>query len=661
MRFSIAPQIFELFPDYCVGGVIATGIHNQVADDVHNRIHHELQEATTQLRRRFATGESTPGGANPITAYSTIAAWREAFKKVGIKPGEYQSSVEALARRALRPDYVIPSINPAVDISNSVSLRYMVPLGGHDIDALVGDMQVRLAHEGDFFSPIEDTDAQVESVPPGEPVYADDAEVRTRRWVWRQGRKARVTEKSHSIFFPIDGWKNLNEQEVREATQTLKTLLTELLGAQCQEFFLDAEHPGVEWHPASEAKSSGPTIITNLKRERDQIDDLLTRGVAGIVTREELEAKLRSGRQLRVKLGIDPTGPLIHIGRSVALQKLRDFQRLGHKIIMLFGTFTGTIGDASDKQSTRPMLSPEVVEQNVQTYKDQVSLILDASEVEWRYNTEWFANMPFRRGIELMTHFTVSQMIERENFALRLQAGKAVSLQEIIYPILQGYDSVELRSDVEIGGTDQLFNMMAGRELQRIFGQPEQSVLMNKMINAPDGHKMSTSLGNGVYITEDPKNQYAKMLRTVDEQIIEYFEALTRIPLSDIEEMQAAMTRGENPVHFKKKLAWTLVNMYHGQEAADLAAEAFEREIVQKQAPEDMPVYNPPQGVTEMDVRDLLVETKLAASKKEAGRIVEQGGLSVDGEKVTDPRAKINLRDGMVLKRGNRHYAKIKI
>ena len=565
MRFSVSAELFQLFPDYCVGGVIATNVHNEkstAAEEIYN----SLLETASLLRRRFATGETTPGSSNPLTTHPVIAQWREALRKVNIKPSEYLSSVEALARRAVKGD-MLPSVNPAIDIANRVSLTYMVPLGGYDLDQLTGNFEVRLGKEGDVFSP---QDGNEENITPGEPVYTDEAEVRTRRWVWRQNRKGRVNEHSTNIFFPIDGWAGLNDKEVKEAAQQLKALLTEKLGATCQEFFIDAQHPSFEWE-TTHGKGIKP-----VSRPRDEIDELLTRGVSEIVGREELEARLRKGEKLRIKLGIDPTGPQIHIGRSVTLQKLRDFQRLGHQVVLICGTFTAQIGDASDKTSTRPLITPEQVQENVRTYQEQIGLILDMDKVEWHYNTEWFNEMPFKEGIVLMSHFTIAQMIERDNFNQRFHAGKPISLQEIVYPVLQGYDSVMIKADVELGGTDQLFNMMAGRTLQRIYNLPQQAIVMNGMINAPDGQKMSTSVGNGVYITEPPKDQYAKMLRTLDELIIQYFEVLTRVPLAEIEEMRAAMEQGENPVRFKKRLASALVEMYHGKEAAQEAAEAFE-------------------------------------------------------------------------------------
>ena len=434
MRFSVAPQIFELFPKYYVGGVVASGVKNHQDQATVESINRELQAQVAELRQRF------PGTAE-LTADPYIAIWRDAFKILGIKASEFLSSVEALCRRAIKTGSV-PSINPAVDLSNALSLKYLLPLGGHDLDLLRGDLEVRLAREDDIFS-APDVNKSTEAVPAGEPVYADQAEVRTRRWVWREGRKARITENTTNIFFPVDGWVGLNDGQVRTACEEIARLFEEKLGATCQVFYLDAANPSARWESGAtggEGKPEMPAVLPPVKKERDQIDHILTRGVAGIITAEELEAKLRSGRQLRVKLGIDPTGPLIHIGRSVALQKLRDFQRLGHKIIMLSGTFTGQIGDASDKQSTRPMLTPAQVEANVQTYKQQVSLILDPNEVEWRFNTEWFNQMSFQQGIELMSNFTVAQMIERDNFNDRFKAGKPISLQEIVYPVLQGYD-----------------------------------------------------------------------------------------------------------------------------------------------------------------------------------------------------------------------------
>ncbi|MEI6046047.1 MAG: tyrosine--tRNA ligase, partial [Chloroflexota bacterium] len=606
MEFSIAPQIFEKFPDYCVGGVIAAGIDNRQAGEISYRL---LQEAVAAVRPKPSTSEQPPIATwSDISAWQGIAAWREAFRLVGIKPSEYPSSIEALAKRVLRGDE-LPNINPAVNLSNAVAIKYLLPMGGHDLDQLVGSFEVRLAHATDLFSPPDvkaGDEGRVEHLLPGEPIYVDEAEVRTRRWVWRQGRKARVTPDSRNIFFPIDGFSSLNRAEVEAAASELAALLTAHLDAKCQTFFLDKTQPRVTWNITQAGVETGPItphqrksdnqkggkvdVIIKPAHERDAIDRVLTRAVAEIVTREELEAKLRSGRQLRIKLGIDPTGPRIHIGRSVTLHKLRAFQDLGHQIVLIIGEFTAMIGDASDKDSTRPLLTREQVQRNLENYKAQIGLILDLDKVEWHYNTDWFDKMTLAEMMtKLLPRFTVAQMTGRENFRERLRAGKPVSLQEIMYPIMQAYDSVMIKADVELGGTDQLFNIMTGRQLQEMLGQSPQSVLLNEMINGTDGRKMSTSEGNGIYITEEPNKQYGQVMSVIDEQIIPYFQNITRVPEEEIEQMQAEMEGGANPILFKRRLAHTLVEMYHGTAAADAAADYFKHTISEHQVPEDLP------------------------------------------------------------------------
>ncbi len=651
MEFRIDRQVFEKFPDFCVGGVVAAGLDNQKAvETTYQLVQAAMQESRTRINDR-----------NPVATHPYILVWREAFRQAGIKPSEFLSSVEALIRRVLKGND-LPSINPAIDIANAVSLKYVLPLGGHNLDRVVGALEVRLSHKDDIFSPPDGEEGQIESLPAGEIVYADQSEVRTRRWVWRQGRKARVDQSSRNIFFPIDGFESLNGTQVREAAEELAQLLTKYLGAECTTFFVNKHQPVASWEIVTENKKAnmtGPTIITGLKKEPDKIDELLTRGVAEIVGREELATKLRSGKQLRVKFGIDPTGPRIHIGRSVPLHKLRQFQELGHQIVLIIGQFTGQIGDASDKDSTRPMLTPEKVAENMRDYKRQISLILDESKVEWHSNLEWFGNMSFKEGIILMSHFTVAQMIQRENFRERWESGKQISLQELTYPVLQGWDSVQIKCDVEIGGTDQLFNMMAGRILQEREGQPPQTVLTTVMINGTDGRKMSTSQGNGVFIDEPAKDMYAKMLRTVDELIPQYFEVLTKVSLEDLEQLKQELAAGTNPLLVKKRLALTMTEQYHGREAALEAQRDFEQVHQKRELPDEMPTFTPSDGAIEMVLQELLVKNGMATSNKDAQRTAEEGGIRIDGEKVLNAKSKITLRDGMVIQRGNRHFLKI--
>lgn len=634
-----------------MGGVIAAHLDNRTDNAAAQKL---LREAEASAHQQWS--------AIPTAEQPYIAVWREALRTAEIKPSQYLSSIEALLKRVVKSD-PLPSINPAVDLANAVSLRYVLPLGGHDLERLSGDLSIRLAHSDDIFSPREMQEGQIETVTAGEIVYADEAEVRTRRWVWREGRKALVTASTRYAFFPIDGFVGLNEAAVRASASELAELLTTHLGAVCQTFFIDKNNGVIEWEIAKMTENinnqNATTIMINQKRERDAIDELLSRGVADIVGREELERKLRSGQKLRVKLGIDPTGPRLHIGRSVAIHKMRQFQELGHQVVLIIGAFTGQIGDASDKTATRPMLTRAQVEANMQRYRQQISLILDESQVEWRYNTEWFDAMNFQQGIELMSNFTVAQMIERDNFSERFHSGKPISLQEIVYPVLQGYDSVMVQADIELGGTDQLFNLMAGRQLQERYGQPPQAVLMNVMINGVDGRKMSTSEGNGLYIDEEAKQQYAQMMRTVDEQILPYFEVLTDVPMREIEAMKSELDAGTNPMQLKKRLAHKLVEMYHDLAAADEAQRDFEQVHQKGELPTEIPTWTPLNQQLEWNITDLLVETGLASGKNEAKRVAGEGGVKIDGNRPADPRGKITLTDGMILQRGNRHFIRV--
>jgi tyrosyl-tRNA synthetase len=270
-------------------------------------------------------------------------------------------------------------------------------------------------------------------------------------------------------------------------------------------------------------------------RGKQKIDELLTRGVEEIIDVEHLKKKLESGKQLRVKLGIDPTSANIHLGRSIPLLKLRDFQELGHQIVFIVGDATGVIGDTSDKDSERPMLTRADVEQNLKQYKEQVGKILDLNKIEFRYNSEWLNTLSYDEIGEHANVFSLAEFISRDNIRRRLEAGTRVSLRELLYPLMQGYDSVAIKADVELGGTDQRFNLLAGRTLQAHFGQEPQDILMNPLVAGTDGRKMSSSWGNTVNLTDEPNDMFGKIMSVPDELIIEYFTYMTRVPLAEVE------------------------------------------------------------------------------------------------------------------------------
>ncbi len=383
------------------------------------------------------------------------------------------------------------------------------------------------------------------------------------------------------------------------------------------------------------------------------ISGLLTRGVEEIIEKETLLKKLKSGKKLRLKLGVDPSRPDIHLGHAVLLRKLREFQNLGHKIIFLIGDYTAQIGDPSGVNKTRPMLSKTEIEKNAQTYIEQVGKILDVKKAEIRRNGEWFSKLSFGDIIKITSNFTVARILERDDFEKRLKKGIDISLHEIIYPVMQAYDSVMLRADVEFGGTDQKFNMLAGRALQKKMGQPEQDIFTAKILVGTDGsQKMSKSLDNYIGITEPPGEIYGKVMSIPDSLISDYAELCTDLLLTSLKKYK-------NPRDAKAHLAFEIVKIYHGEKAAKDSEKEFMRVFRKKELPKDIVELKIKTGTRELI--DLLCELKLTSSKSEARRLIEQGGVEIDGTCISDFKAKIGVHNGMILQVGKRKFVKLKI
>ncbi|HUS17507.1 MAG TPA: tyrosine--tRNA ligase, partial [Chloroflexia bacterium] len=394
--------------------------------------------------------------------------------------------------------------------------------------------------------------------------------------------------------------------------------------------------------------------------DEEGLREVLERAVEIIEVRADLEKDLRSGRELRIKLGIDPTGPRIHIGRAVTLRKMRQFQRLGHRAVMIVGDTTALVGDASDKNEERPMLTDEQIRENMRHYEAQISLIVDVAQVEFQYNGTWLNALTFKDVIGLAKHFSAAQMIQRENFRERWDSGQRIGLHEMLYPLMQGYDSLAIRADVELGGTDQLFNVMAGRKIQEIYEQKPQNILLTSMIMGVDGRKMSTSWGNTIFINDAPVDQYGKIMSTSDSTLVPYLTACTDVPLAEVEQLAADLAGGQaHPKEVKKFLAWHIVNLYHGADAANFAQNEFEKVFEQRGAPTEIPSVTVPGA--EIRVVDLLLLTGQAPSKAQARRVIEQGGVELDDAKVADPNATVMPRDGLLVKFGRRSFVRLQV
>ena len=390
-----------------------------------------------------------------------------------------------------------------------------------------------------------------------------------------------------------------------------------------------------------------------LMEKEKQIEELLSRGVAEVIDREHLKSRLLSGEKLRVKFGIDPTSPNIHLGRSVSLLKLRDFQELGHAIVFIVGDFTGQIGDTSDKESERPMLSEEEVHANMATYAEQAGKILDMSRVEIHANSTWLSKLGFGEIGREADAFSVAEFIARDNIRRRLDAGKRVSLREMLYPLMQGHDSLEVSADVEIGGTDQRFNLLAGRRLQERLGKSPQDILTTDLIFGTDGRKMSSSWGNTINLMDMPNDMLGKVMSIPDELIESYFVHCTRVPMEEVE----SLLKVENPRDAKLRLGREIVKIYHDEESAREAEAYFVSTFSKREAPQDIREVK---LTSEMSLLDFLVQEGFATSRGDARRKIEQGGVEIDGVKVLDRDFTLtNTGKPSIIKCGKKDFARV--
>ena len=388
----------------------------------------------------------------------------------------------------------------------------------------------------------------------------------------------------------------------------------------------------------------------------------LTRGTQEVLVAEELVRKLRRGQPLRVKAGFDPTAPDLHLGHTVLLNKMRQFQQLGHEVIFLIGDFTGLIGDPSGRNTTRPPLTPEAVQANARTYEEQVFKILDPARTRVDFNSRWFGPMPASRLIEIAGRHTVARMLERDDFAKRYADGRSIAIHEFLYPLVQGYDSVALQADVELGGTDQKFNLLVGRQLQESFGQEPQIVMTLPLLEGTDGvNKMSKSLGNYIGIAESAAAMFGKIMSLSDLLMWRYFELLSFRPLSELAGLKRAAAEGRNPRDIKFELARELVARFQGPQAADDAQREFIARVSEKAVPTDLPpttVYVEAAGIR---LANLLKEGGLAASTSEANRKIDEGAVRIDGARVTDRAVVLLPGADHVFQVGSKRFARLKL
>ncbi len=407
-------------------------------------------------------------------------------------------------------------------------------------------------------------------------------------------------------------------------------------------------------------ESAAEPIAQDILQEAQELArgaEILPEGTTGLA--RKIQAARMSGRVLRVKLGVDPTSTDLHLGHAVVFRKLRRFQEFGHQIVLIIGGFTAQIGDPSGRNSTRPPLTREQVNANAETYLNQMGLILDMEKTEVVNNADWLAPMTLNEVLKLASLVTVNQLLAKEAFGDRLEKQLPIGLHELFYPLAQGYDSVAIRADVELGGTDQRFNILQGRELQPQYGQEQQLALLLPLLEGTDGvQKMSKSYNNYIGLKESPDDMFGKCMRIPDELILKYFELTTTLTGAEIDQIKSALDLGGNPKDAKEKLARQVVLQYHGQSLADKALEEWKRVHSQRLIPEEMPLYvvkSPTQ------LFRLIVESKLAGGSGEAKRLVQEGGVRLDGQQEKDPNFEVGVpgSEGVVLQVGRRKFVKL--
>ena len=392
--------------------------------------------------------------------------------------------------------------------------------------------------------------------------------------------------------------------------------------------------------------------------------DIIKRGVVEIIPEDELvkkiEKSLKTSKPLNIKLGCDPSRPDLHIGHSVVIRKLAQFQELGHQAILIIGDFTGMIGDPSGRNATRPALTLEATRINGASYFEQASKILNREKTRIVYNSDWLGKMSFEEVIKLASKYTVARMIERDDFTKRFKAGEPISVHEFLYPLAQAMDSVAIESDVELGGTDQKFNLLVGRDIQREYGIEPQVILTMPLLVGTDGvEKMSKSYDNYIGISDEPSQIFGRTLSIPDNLIYQYFELATNVSNQKLAELKSQLSDGNvNPRDIKRELARTLVTMYHNQEDAEIAQQEFDNIFINKCLPDEIEEFNVGNN-KEINILDLIVLVNFAPSKGEARRLVTQGGVTIDSEKISDVQCSISVKSGMILKVGKRKFIKL--
>lgn len=633
MKITIKEEILKALPEIKIGFLVIEGID---IDQHKEEMAKKLQNSIKNTYKKYK--------GTDVNEIKLIKKWKNSLEKVGIDPEKHPVSVKALLKR-IQDQKEIRSINPLVDLYNSITIDTLIPMGAYNLDTVKGDITLGYANGTEIYHPLGKK--ELEKAEKGEFLFMDEKEAMCRYWVCKQGKTHAISPYTKNIIFRVEAICQ-TDKEFKDAMASLaKEIKKYFKPGKIESYLLTKTSPECEFDKPKKDEN------------QSEIENLLNRGTVEVIVREDLEAKLRSGKKLRIKLGIDPTGSDLHIGHGVVLRKLKHFQDAGHTAILLIGDYTARIGDPTGKSETRVMLTEEQIHENMKHYIDQASKILDIDKLEIRHNSEWFEGLTMAQILELAAQKTVNQMLHREDFKNRFKNDQDISSVELLYPLMQGYDSVMLESDVEIGGTDQTFNMLVGRDLQKKLDcKVVQNVLTVPILEGLDGvEKMSKSLNNYIGLTESANEMFGKTMSIPDNLIPRYFELATDVSMDEIQEIKESLSKGENPKNLKIRLAKEIVTLYHDKKEADQAEKEFAEVFANKGIPEEIKVKK--LAGNKWNIVDLIAETGLTASKSETRRIIQGGGVKIDGEKINSHEDEIDISSERLIQVGKRKFMKI--
>ena len=621
MKVLLSDSIVEKFSNINVGVISVENIDNSICSDKFEKL------LATEIEKVKDEDEN-----DDFNLYNLV------YQNLGLNLKKYMSSAEAIYTR-VKSGKEIPFINPLVDLCNYISLKYKIPVGVYDTEKLSGDLRL------DYF----------ESINHKEMGYFDDKINCTTNWNWRQNEVCRVDNDTKNIIILLDGFEE-NKAKIENALIEIQQIIEEnyALNTIIGSLNKDVMSMKISSFTAEELEiENALKIILKGVQQHTEVGEL----------RNKMIVAKKEGRKLRVKFGLDPSAPDLHLGHAVALRKINQLQKLGFEAVIIIGDFTGRIGDPTGKSKTRNELSEEQVRINAQTYAEQVFKVVDKSKTILRYNSEWLGKMTFEQVINLASKFTVARILERDDFKNRYNNQTPIGLHEFFYPLMQAYDSVEIKADIELGGLDQTFNVMLGRTLQKISGQEQQTVLMMPLLVGIDGkEKMSKSLGNYICIDEAADVMYEKILKIPDDLILNYYNLCTDIHPDEIKKIKIRLKNGENPRDIKMELAQEIISLYHGKESAIKAQDRFISIYQKGVATEDTEIlYLEKESVSGNDLVDALMNSGIYKSKSEIRRLFSGNAISIDGVKVTKVDEALEVVEGSILKIGKGKFFKIQI